>query len=69
MLTKQIAFEFTRPEIEGGPRRRFAMPFWPNVSLQKKRQTAETALQNAFKDHLLDFEPVNSNAICFVWIK
>jgi hypothetical protein len=31
----------------------------------KKRPNAETALQNAFKDHLLDFGPLNLNTDCF----
>jgi hypothetical protein len=31
MNTKQLACEFTRPEIEGGPQGRFAMPSGPDV--------------------------------------
>ncbi len=54
-LIKRFAFEFTRPEIKGGPQRCFAMRFGPN-SLVTKRH-AKTALQNALKDHILDFGP------------
>jgi hypothetical protein len=36
-LVKQISIEFTRPEIEGGPWRRFAMPFGPNLQNNKRR--------------------------------
>jgi hypothetical protein len=49
------------PEIKGGPRRRFAMPFWPNFLSKKNVKKAETALQNAFKVNLLDFGPGKLN--------
>ncbi len=72
VLLEQIAFEFTRPEIECGPRKRFAMPFGPNFPA-KKRQNAETASQNAFKDHLLDFglgklKCIGLEAMCMIMI-
>jgi hypothetical protein len=35
IFRKRIAFEFTRPDIEGGRRRRFAMPFGPNFTALK----------------------------------
>jgi len=38
--------DFTRPEIEGGPRRRFAMPFGLDFAVSE-RQNAERALKNA----------------------
>ena len=53
---KQTEFEFTQPEIEDGSQKCFAMPFGPNLQL-KRRQNAETAWQNAFVNHLLDFGP------------
>jgi hypothetical protein len=44
---KQYVFKLTRPEIEGGPRRRFG---W--ILQFSKRQNPETAWQNGFVDHL-----------------
>jgi hypothetical protein len=54
VIIKKIAFEFTRPEVGDGPRKYSAMPFGPTFKALK-RQNVETARQNAFKDHLLDF--------------
>ncbi len=45
---KQTAFEFTRPEIEGGPQRHFAMPFGPNfpaLKMSKRRNGHANRLQ------------------------
>jgi hypothetical protein len=54
MKIKQFAIELTQPEIDGGPRSLFAMPFQPNYTAFKK-SNVELAWQNAFVDHLLGF--------------
>jgi hypothetical protein len=55
---KAFVFEFTRPEIEVYPRRRFAMPFGTNFT-SLITSDAEMAFPNpnAFKDRLHDFGP------------
>ncbi len=53
---KQIALEFTRPEIEVVHKGILPCRFCPILQLSK-RQNAETAWQNAFVDHLPDFRP------------
>ena len=47
-VLKQLPFEFTRPEIESGRPRRFAMPFRPNFAdfkMPKRRNSLAKCLQ------------------------
>jgi hypothetical protein len=46
-IPKQIAFDFTWPKIESGPRRRFAMPFGPKFSVINRQNVIATRLQGS----------------------
>jgi hypothetical protein len=35
IVYKANCVEFIRPEIEGDPKRRFALPFWPDLTAFK----------------------------------
>ena len=52
-IVKLFAFEFTKHEIDCGPRRRYAMPYGPDFTALKINATM--AWRNASVDHLLDF--------------
>ncbi len=63
MFVKQIAFEFTRPEIEGGPRRRFAMPFefYSSQNVKTPKRPCKMHSRTTFSIS----GRVNSNTLCF----
>ncbi len=54
---QQFAFKFARPEIKGGSEEDVLPCRFGLIFQLDKRPNAETALQNAFKDHLLDLGP------------
>ncbi len=53
----QITFEFTRPEVEKVVHEGVLPCRLGRILRLSKRENADSAFQNAFKDHLLDFGP------------
>jgi len=60
---KHFALEFTRPKIEGGPQRRFAMPFRPGFYSSQTSKKRRNGMAKCLRGPPLDF---GSNAICFM---
>jgi hypothetical protein len=61
----QFEFELSRPQIEGGARRRFAMPFGPIV-IAFKTSKRRNGMAKIIRGPPSRFQvEVNSNTICF----